>query len=161
MKKLLFIPKDRKGNMSLWAVIMVLILCLIFAGVFEYMKVYTVASTVKTAIQRDLESTAMQDARDSYQSVKQYTLSSPYVNQPDFEAKLCFDLGLAKKENMFYYVSENINEFYITNTVLTSSVTTSLILTYTFTLQIPVYYFGKQVGTANIPMILNATYQFK
>jgi Flp pilus assembly protein TadG len=161
MNKLKNIFKDRKGNMSLWAVIMVLILCLVFAGVFEFMRIFTVASTVKTTIQRDLESTAMQTARDSYQSVKQYSFFSPYVNQPNFQAKICSDLGLAKQDNMLYCVSDNVAKFYIINPVLTYSVTTLLNFTYTFSLQIPVYYFGKQVGTSNIPITLNATYQFK
>jgi uncharacterized protein (UPF0333 family) len=102
MKNILLIIRNRKGNMSLWAVIMVLILCLVFAGIFEYMRVYTVASTVKTTIQQDLESTTMQAARDSYQSVKLYSLYSPYVNQTDFEIKVCYDLGLAKQGNIFF-----------------------------------------------------------
>jgi Flp pilus assembly protein TadG len=161
MKKILLIIRNHKGNMSLWAAVMVLVLCFVFAGIFEYMRVYTVASTVETTIQRDLESSAMQAARDSYQSVKQYSLSSPYVNQTNFEVKVCSDLGLAKQGNMLYCMSENVAKFYIINPVLTYSVTTSLNLSYTFILQIPIYYFGKQVGTANISMTLNATYQFK
>jgi hypothetical protein len=125
------------------------------------MRVYTVANTVQATVQRDLESSAMQAAKDSYQSVKQYSLSSPYVNQTDFEANLCSELGLAKQGNMFYCMSDKVAKFYIVNPVLTYSVTTSLNLTYTFNLQIPVFYFGKQIETANIPMTLNAAYKFK
>jgi hypothetical protein len=161
MKKLFMIIQNRKGSMTLWAAVMVLILCFIFAGVFEYVRVYTVASTVKTVVQRDLKSTAMQAARDSYQSVKQYTLTPSYVIQTDFENKLCSDLGLAKQGNMFYCMSDDDAKFYILNPVLAYSVDTSLNLTYTFNLQIPIYYFGKHITTANIPMTINASYQFK
>jgi Flp pilus assembly protein TadG len=161
MGKLLSIIKDRKGSMTLWSAVIVLVLCFVFAGVFEYVRVYTVANTVQTTVQRDLESTAMQAARDSYESVKQYSLSSPYVNQTDFEDNLCSELGLAKQGNLFYCMSDDVAKFYILNPTLTYSVDTSLNLTYTFTLQIPTYFMGRQITTTVIPMTVHSEYRIK
>jgi Flp pilus assembly protein TadG len=161
MKKLRVVFKNRKGNMSLFAGIIVLLLCIVFAGIFEYVRVYTIANTVNTTIQRDLESTVIQAAKDSFQSVKQYSLSSPIVSRTTLENCICSDLGLIKQGNTFNCVSDKVAKFIIENPELTYSSDTILTLTYTFTLQIPVYYFGVQIETVNIPMTVNATYQFK
>ena len=161
MTRFIKIIKSKNGNMSFWAVVIALVICLIFEGIFEYIQVYSTASDVRTVIRRDLVSTAMQTAQDSYQSIKQYSLSSVCVNQTDFESKICSDLGLAESGNMLYHISEDADGFNILNPVLTSSIDTKLNLIYTFNLQVPVFYFGEQVGTADIPMTVNATYQFK
>ena len=161
MKKLLYILKDRRGNMTFFAVTLVLVLSIIFAGIFEYVRVYTIANTVKTAIQRDLKSTVIQAAKDSFQSVKQYSLSSPVVSRDTLENNICSDLGLVKQGNSFNCISKKTTKFNIENPVLTYTAGSTLILTYTFSLKIPVYFIGKQIETANIPMTLNATYQFK
>lgn len=161
MKKFKFILRDRKGNMTLFAGVLVLAMLMIFTGLFEFIRIYTIADNVRSAVQLDLESTAIQAAKDSFQSVKQYSLSSPVVTQSVLENSICSDLSLTRQSGSFKSMMSGTTKYVIASPQLSYSGGALLVLTYQFTLQVPVYYFGVQITTANIPMTVNASYQFK
>ena len=90
MTRFIKIIKSKNGNMSFWAVVIALVICLIFEGIFEYIQVYSTASDVRTVIRRDLVSTAMQTAQDSYQSIKHFQL---YIFLYNVVGLTCLKLG--------------------------------------------------------------------
>lgn len=159
--KLKTILRDKKANMTLFAGVLVLAMIMIFAGLFEFVRIYTIADNVRSAVQLDLESTAVQAAKDSFESVKQYSLSNPVVNQSVLENSICSDLSLTRQSNSFKSVMSGSTKYVIASTQLSYSGGSAYVLTYQFTLQVPVCYFGVQITTANIPMTVNASYQFK
>lgn len=161
MKKLKLLLSDRKGNMTLFAGVLVLAMLMIFAGLFEFVRIYTIADNVRSAVQLDLESTAVQTAKDSFGSVKQYSLSNPVVTQSVLENSICSDLSLIRQSGSFKSMMSGATKFVIASPQLSYSGGSSLVLAYQFTLQVPVYYFGVQITTANIPITVNASYQFK
>lgn len=159
--KLKNILRDRNGNMTLFAGVLVLALLMIFAGIFEFVRIYTIADNVRSAVQLDLESTAVQAAKDSFQSVKQYSLSNPVVTQSVLENSICSDLSLIHQGGSFKSVMSGTTKYVVESPQLSFSGGSALVLTYRFTLQVPVYYFGMQIETADIPMTINASYQFR
>jgi hypothetical protein len=161
MKKIALILRDRKGNMMIYAAVIVLALLIIFAGLFEFVRIYTIADSVRSAVQLDLESTAVQAAKDSFQSVKQYSLSNPVVTQSVLENSICSDLGLTNQGGSFKSVSGTGAKYILESPQFSFSGGSALVLTYKFTLLVPVYFLGVQIQTADIPMTINAGYQFK
>ena len=156
--KIMQMLKSQRGAMHIWAAVATLVICMVFTGVFEFMSMYTTAKTVRDEAQQALDSVTMETARNIYDQLKQGDIQPVSVDSTVFEEKLCSDLRLEKSGNMYYCVVENTTRYTISEPVLTCTQNNNIYMKATFTLNIPVYFCGRQVTDAEVPVTIQSVY---
>ena len=157
MKKI----NNKSGDMNIYAVALVMAVLIIFAGTFEYFRVLETANQIKSKTQSTLDSFTMQTAREIYDSVKQGSVTANSINSDSFLLLLKNALSANGSGNSFANSYDGATRFALNNCQVAYSISSTLNIRCTYSLQIPTYLFGNQIFAPEIPVQLHSDYQIK
>lgn len=150
-----------KGGSHIWTVVIMLSVVIIFAGVLEVAQIISLASGVRKDTQLVIDSFVTKTGQQIFSSISN---GDDYVDDLDeaaFYQLFESELGLEDSGGLYYHSPSGVDVFIISDLDVDFAVADSVKLKMSYTLQIPVRAFNKNVTDIEIPMTLRADYYLK
>lgn len=147
------ILKSKKGESYVPVCVLILVIVMIFSGIFVYASAVSVIDTSRENSKVVLDSFVTQNATRIYDSIKQGNDYTESVNAEEFTDALCDFCTLDETASELYsYDSEGNLTYSLTKPILSFRQENQLEIVVRYTISIPIIFAGQKIDTANVPV---------
>ena len=147
------ILKNKKAESYVPVCVLILVIVMIFSGMFVYASAVSLIDTSRENCKVVLDSFVTQNATRIYDSIKQGNDYTEVIDAEEFRTSLKSFCTLEIENGMLYSYDTDGKELYrITEPILSFRNENELELVVNYTVSIPIWFAGTQFTSANIPI---------
>ncbi len=147
------ILKSKKGESYVPVCVLILVIVMIFSGIFVYASAVSLIDTSRENSKVVLDSFVTQNATRIYDSIKQGNDYTESVNPQEFTDALCDFCTLDETASRLYsYDSEGNLKYSMTYPEMSFGQENELEIVIHYTISVPIYFAGQKIDTANVPI---------
>lgn len=147
------ILKNKKAESYVPVCVLILVIVMIFSGIFVYASAVSVIDTSRENCKVVLDSFVTQNATRIYDSIKQGNDYTESVNAEEFTDAFCDFCTLDETASELYsYDSEGNLTYSLTKPILSFRQENQLEIVIHYTISVPIYFAGQKIDTANVPI---------
>lgn len=147
------ILESKKGESYVPVCVLILVIVMIFSGIFVYASAVSVIDTSRENCKVVLDSFVTQNATRIYDSIKQGNDYTESVNAEEFTDAFCDFCTLDETASELYsYDSEGNLTYSLTKPIMSFRQENQLEIVVRYTISVPIIFAGQKIDTANVPV---------
>lgn len=147
------ILKNKKGEGYVSICVLILVIVMIFSGIFVYASVVSIVDMSRENCKVVLDSYVAQNATKIYHSIKQGNNYTESISTEDFIDSLTDFCTLDQTSTMLYSYDSDGNLIYLmSKPQMSFRQENKLEIVVHYTISVPIYFAGQNIDVANIPI---------